>query len=385
MNEREKPLAGRILVGVDEAGRAPLAGPVVAAAVALPAGEEIPSWRGITDSKKLTALARERYYAEITARADYAVAMVSAREIEALDIHRASLLAMKRAAEKLPSLQDAYALVDGKFYPEIDCPGEAIIGGDGSERVIGAASIVAKVVRDRIMTSMHHRFPEYGFDRHKGYPTPFHRNAIRLLGPCKEHRRTFAGVKEYLEGVTVDPALAQCIHDLRRCKSRADCLRLQEAWQTQAFDEQQHAYLAERLKYLILEWDERENRKPSTRKRGASGEDLAARYLAQKGYQIWEKNYHAREGEIDLVACRGHEIVFVEVKTRSSERYGAPLESVTRKKQRAMIEAADKYLYDRDIIDQFDIRYDVIGIIAPRNAAPQIEHIEDAFRVEEPL
>jgi ribonuclease HII len=189
------PGARGLVCGVDEAGRGPLAGPVYAAAVILDARRPI---RGLDDSKRLAASAREGLAVEIRARAlAWSVTLATVEEIEALNILRASLLAMKRAVEGL-AVPAQRALVDGLHCPAIAIPAKAIVGGDGSVRAISAASILAKTERDAAMVRLHAVFPGYGFDRHKGYPTPEHLEALRRLGPCPAHRRGFGPVKTLL-------------------------------------------------------------------------------------------------------------------------------------------------------------------------------------------
>ncbi|MGE0230312.1 MAG: ribonuclease HII [Flavobacteriaceae bacterium] len=179
----------RRIAGVDEAGRGPLAGPVVAAAVVF--GSAIPE--GIDDSKKLTAQKRERLYDEITAGADVGIAIVSPATIDRINILRASLEAMRMAVEALAAPPD-HILVDGRDCPNCVHDMTALIGGDARSLSIAAASIVAKVTRDRIMETLCPRFPEYGFSSHKGYPTPTHRETLLRLGPLEHHRRSFAPV-----------------------------------------------------------------------------------------------------------------------------------------------------------------------------------------------
>lgn len=184
-----------LVCGVDEAGRGPLAGPVYAAAVILDTRRPI---HGLDDSKKLTESARLELAVEIRARAlAWSVAQATVEEIDAVNILRASLLAMKRAVEGLP-VPPQRALVDGLHCPEIDVPAKAVVGGDASVKAISAASILAKTERDAEMIRLHAVFPGYGFDRHKGYPTPEHLAALHRLGPCAAHRRGFAPVRTLL-------------------------------------------------------------------------------------------------------------------------------------------------------------------------------------------
>jgi ribonuclease HII len=179
------------IAGVDEAGRGPLAGPVVAAAVILDRARPV---RGIDDSKKLPADLRELLFGRITrsARA-WAVAAAGPEEIDRLNILRASLLAMRRAVLALAEPPDCL-LVDGRDAIDLPVWQKPIIRGDALSLSIGAASILAKVTRDRIMVEMHRRWPAYNFARHKGYPTPEHLEALRRFGPCPIHRRSFRGV-----------------------------------------------------------------------------------------------------------------------------------------------------------------------------------------------
>ena len=181
--------------GIDEAGRGPLAGPVFAAAVVLGRNGRI---SGLADSKQLTERQRTELAGEIRARAvSWAVASATVEEIDALNILRASLLAMRRAVERL-TVTPHRALVDGLYCPEIAMPARAIVGGDATVAAISAASIMAKVARDEEMLAVHRLHPGYGFDRHKGYATSEHLEALRRLGACEAHRRSFAPVREAL-------------------------------------------------------------------------------------------------------------------------------------------------------------------------------------------
>lgn len=182
-----------LVCGIDEAGRGPLAGPVVAAAVILDPAHPI---TGLNDSKKLSARRREALAREIREKAlAWAIAEASVEEIDRLNILQASLLAMQRAVADL-SLCPIKALVDGNKCPKLDCPAEAIVGGDGKVAAIAAASILAKTARDAGMIALHAIYPMYGFDRHKGYPTAAHLAALRLHGPTLAHRRSFSPVAQ---------------------------------------------------------------------------------------------------------------------------------------------------------------------------------------------
>ncbi len=182
------------VAGVDEAGRGPLAGPVVAAAVILDV-ERIPD--GLDDSKKLTALRRAALYEAILAWAAVGVGEASVDEIDLLNIRQATHLAMARAVRALGT-PPAFALVDGNDAPALPCRCETIIGGDGLSVSIAAASIVAKVTRDRLMAELHKAHPGYGWDHNMGYGTEAHLAAINRLGPCLHHRRSFAPIHKIL-------------------------------------------------------------------------------------------------------------------------------------------------------------------------------------------
>ena len=184
-----------LVAGVDEAGRGPLAGPVVAAAVIL---DELKPIRGLKDSKVLTALKRERLFDEIHAKAlCLSIAQASVEEIDTLNILQATMLAMKRAIEGL-RLRPGKVLVDGNRLPVLRIHAEAIIRGDAKIKAISAASILAKVHRDRLCLELHREHPQYGFHDHKGYCTPEHLAALRAHGACPHHRRSFAPVREML-------------------------------------------------------------------------------------------------------------------------------------------------------------------------------------------
>lgn len=197
----------KLVAGVDEAGRGPLAGPVVAGCVVLPAGCDVYRFQ---DSKKLTAKKRDVLFDYlIECRALVGVGIVSAEEIERLNILRASLTAMKLAAEDLGAQNGGglpnYLLVDGKFTVPMDLPQQALIKGESKSASIAAASIVAKVTRDRLMSEYHQQFPLYNFVKNQGYPTREHRAAIEKHGPCPIHRKTFKGVREFLDNAPPRP------------------------------------------------------------------------------------------------------------------------------------------------------------------------------------
>ncbi len=184
----------RTIAGIDEAGRGPLAGPVAAAAVILPADFECP---GLDDSKKIPAARREILYRRLTSDASvvWAVAFAGREEIDSLNILRATHLAMRRAVEALPGPPDR-CLIDGLPVRDFPYAHDAIVKGDGISLSIAAASILAKVSRDRIMLEIDLEFPQFGFSRHQGYGTKFHLEALRLHGPCRHHRHSFQPVSQ---------------------------------------------------------------------------------------------------------------------------------------------------------------------------------------------
>ncbi|MDQ0316544.1 ribonuclease HII [Amorphus orientalis] len=194
--------------GVDEAGRGPWAGPVVAAAVTLPRNTRI---KGIADSKVLSAEARTELYAKIIARADVSITIASSRRIDAMNIRAACLWAMARAVAGLAE-RPRLALVDGRDLPPgLCCDGEAVIDGDAQSTVIAAASIVAKVTRDRLMQQLALSFPDYGFERHKGYGTKAHQAALAAHGPTIHHRRSFRPVRDLIEAAAAPASGAASI------------------------------------------------------------------------------------------------------------------------------------------------------------------------------
>ena len=193
---------GRFLAGVDEVGRGPLVGAVVTAAVILDPGKPI---AGLADSKKLTEKRREALFEEILENATaWSLGRCEAGEIDRLNIYQATMLAMKRAVDGLPVAPE-YVLVDGNRCPDWHWPSEPVIKGDSRVEAISAASILAKVIRDREMKALHERFPEYGFAAHKGYPTPVHVAALNQHGAIGEHRRSFRPVQEAIDAVGFNP------------------------------------------------------------------------------------------------------------------------------------------------------------------------------------
>ncbi len=191
----------KYVCGTDEAGRGPLAGPVVAAACILPDGIVI---NGLDDSKKISEKKRERLFDEICEKAlSYSIALSTPEEIDEINILEASLLAMRRSIDGL-SIRPDFVLVDGNIDRGFDIPAKAVVSGDATSQSIAAASILAKVTRDRMCEDLDCEYPQYGFKKHKGYPTKAHKTAVYEYGPCPQHRRSFLKFlerdKEKLEG-----------------------------------------------------------------------------------------------------------------------------------------------------------------------------------------
>lgn len=195
---RETPDLG-LVAGIDEAGRGPLAGPVVAACLYVPLeNRKHPVWKDVHDSKKLTPLKREILFPIIQSQSIFGVGEASAEEIDALNILQATFLAMQRAVSDMTrafSLTPDLVLVDGnRLPPALPCPAQFLVKGDSLSISIGAASILAKVTRDRLMSTLHAEFPAYGWDRNAGYGTPEHLTALESCGPCSHHRKSFAPI-----------------------------------------------------------------------------------------------------------------------------------------------------------------------------------------------
>ncbi len=330
--------------GLDEAGRGPLAGGVFAAAVILPPDFDT---RGLDDSKKLREAQRETQYARICAGAlAWAVAAASPAEIDRINILEASLLAMRRALAALP-LRPAFLLVDGNTVRGFDLPARAVIGGDGASASIAAASILAKVERDRYMCEMAERYPAYRFEQHKGYPTKLHYDLLELHGPCPLHRCSFlrkhAGVLAARELIPAGAGVG-------------------------SFGEEAFLHNGESV--------------PP----GGFGEEAAARYLEQKGYAILARNYRVRGGELDIVARDGPVLVFVEVKQRRDADFAPAADAVDAFKRKRLLRAAQGYLDEHR--ETAPARVDVIEVytgppeetaFGPTYADPVIRHLKDAL------
>lgn len=352
------------VAGVDEVGRGCLAGPVVAAAVILPPDCDI---AGLDDSKKLSPSRREALYAQIADRAlGVGVGQVEAEEIDRLNILQASLKAMRMALEDLDSAPDR-VLIDGHLPAQSPYPEQAIVDGDARSLSIAAASIVAKVHRDRLMCEYAERFPEYGFASHKGYGSAEHLAALMAHGPCPLHRRSFGPVAELVAEPRSElfQSFEEGLHD---CVNLAELERLAQLVK-QAADQIGDGELAA-LREIYRE------RRQKLGDTGLRGEGEAADYLQQQGYRILARRYRGAGSELDLVAADGDELVFVEVKT--SRGTARPEQRVDRTKRRRLTRVARHYLQHCAAADT-PCRFDVLAI-SLRAEDTGIEHLQNAFK-----
>ncbi|MFH1008073.1 MAG: ribonuclease HII [Candidatus Latescibacterota bacterium] len=359
----------RAIAGVDEAGRGPLAGPVVAAAVILPQTFLLP---GLDDSKKLSESRREILFDLIRSQAvAVSVGTVGHEEIDRTNILRASLRAMRESLEGLSPPPDR-VLVDGSQLPGSRFPERAIVDGDARSLSIAAASVIAKVTRDRLMCAYDRTYPEYGFARHKGYGTAEHRDALRETGPCPIHRKSFRIVGDLCSTWSEDFLIFR--KGLEQADSPDALLSMGRAIARVKDDLDGAELLALRKEYQKCQVQMASGGRKRT---GGQGEAEAARFLEEKGYRILERNWRDASGELDLVARFEEILVFVEVKTGKAAAFGPPESWVTGAKQRQIVRVAQAYLLAQEI-GEADIRFDVVGIeIAGK--ARRIVHIEDAF------
>ncbi len=312
-----------LIAGVDEAGRGPLAGPVVAACVILPFDAVLPL---LADSKSLSPRQRDCAYQSIVEAAlAIGVGIADVDEIDRFNILRATHLAMRRSVEQCPQ-KPQLALVDGLPVNPFPVAHRAIVKGDASCASIAAASIIAKVTRDRMMDDLDRMYPGYGFGVHRGYATAQHLEALAKLGPCPAHRRSFAPVAQ----------------------AGGPCLNL---------------------------------RPPEGHVTGLNGEDIAAAHLRRLGWKILERRYRCHRGEIDIVAENGPTLVFVEVKTlRSRENH--PAGAVDHRKRARLAEAAEHYLATQGVID-CPCRFDVVEVYMLPDGTARVELINNAFTAGE--
>ena len=354
----------RRVAGVDEVGRGCLAGPVVAAAVVLSPDCVIAR---IDDSKKLSRPQREALYEEIEDRAlAVGIGQVEAEEIDKLNILQASLKAMRLALENLITPPDR-VLIDGHLPARSPYPEQAIIDGDARSLSIAAASIVAKVHRDRLMCECDAHYPEYGFAAHKGYGSAAHLAALDAHGPCPLHRRSFGPVAARVAEPRSElfRSFEEGIYD---CANLAELERLGQLVKEAAAE-----LTANELAVLRGAYREQRNKLGDI---GRRGEAAAAAYLEERGYRIQERRYRAAGGEIDLVAEEKGELVFVEVK--ASQRASRPEQRVDRPKRQRMTQAAQHYIQYRAGADMV-CRFDVV-VVWVRATDEEIEHWPDAFK-----
>jgi ribonuclease HII len=352
------------VAGVDEVGRGPLAGPVVAAAVILPEGTVLP---GLDDSKAMKPEDREYLFDLIHEQAvAIGLGSVPANEIDTINIYQATFKAMRQAIQGLP-VKPERILVDGNRVPESGIPELAIVGGDAASQSIAAASVVAKVTRDREMSQMSKIYPAYGFASHKGYASAEHLKALETNGPCPIHRRSFA---------PVDAALAAWSRSFQVVRETvASIKRLEELM----LYRQQINRNFEGLGELELEeiCNRIDRRAYQLKKPGPAVEEAAETWLVQSGYMVLERNLRLGRGEIDLIAQRGDTIAFVEVKTTKGTS-DAIEERVTRQKQSRIIDAALHYM-DRNPTSLAP-RFDVVTVrISEAEAA--VHHFTGAFQI----
>ncbi len=275
------------IAGVDEVGRGPLAGPVVAAAVILPKGCKI---SGVDDSKKLSAKKRESLYDEILEKAvSHGIGVVSWERIDEINILQATYEAMREALAQL-NPAPRFILADAVTIPKVPIPQQGIVKGDAKSLSIGAASIVAKVYRDRLMETYDQLYPAYGFASNKGYGSAEHIAAIKVYGICPIHRKSF--VKNFMP--TED-----------------------------------------------------------NQTKGAFGEELAVKQMRRMGYEILERNYRSQGGEIDIIAKKDTYIIFTEVKYRAGREKGEPCQAVDKRKQAHIIRSAQAYIADKCLEGDF--------------------------------
>jgi len=307
--------------GIDEAGRGPLAGPVYAAAVILPFGLEL---SGLDDSKKLSEKKRDLLFDEITEKAiDFGIGVADHKEIDALNILKATFLAMNRAVDSM-KLKPDIALIDGNRDPAVMCRSKCIVGGDSKSASIAAASILAKVSRDRFMLSAAKEYPQYMFEKHKGYGTKLHYDKLGAYGSSEIHRQSF------LKKWKAESQDGKTNHDTFAPKARGDL-----------------------------------------------GEALALEFLNNKGYITLTCGFHSRFGEIDLIVSNSEYVVFVEVKLRKNAHFANARDSVDFDKRNKIKATADTWLQLNN--SSLQPRFDVIELYAPDDSSPEIIHIEDAF------
>ncbi len=364
---------GNRLVGIDEAGRGPLAGPVVAASVILPDMCQLPLLR---DSKCLSANQREILYEAITRQAIvWSVALSSNEEIDTVNILNATFSAMKMSVEKI-DINGCMVIVDGNRVPKDRENWRPIIDGDSKSAHIAAASIIAKVTRDRIMDKYHLEYPKYGFKEHKGYGTEHHRLAIRVFGPSAIHRKTFKCVSEYINSKGASPwfdILFNRINTLTE-KAEIECILSQIEYKKGAISTDEYDFLLHVAKDKKVEI----SKQVKTMNRGRIAEKIAADWLKSKGFEILKMNYSCRNGEIDIISKDGDTIVFIEVKLRLTSDFGDPFDGISDSKIKKIVTTAEEYLAMSGNFD-VDCRFDILGISRISDGKYKFHYIKNAY------
>gem|GEM_PF-18886 len=399
LSAKERRLAelhGKAIGGVDEAGRGPLAGPVVAACVVLPRDHGL---EGLDDSKKLTPAGRERLEREIRRVArGIGIGIVDNEQIDRDNILNASLAAMAAAVRSCEPTRPGYLLVDALRIPGVPLQQEAIIRGDSLCACIAAASIIAKVTRDRLMVELDRKHPGYGLAEHKGYGTPFHLERLRALGPSPIHRRSFAPVRDAdpLRRADEFRALMDRAQSIAELTQAGRAFAGQVAGLRSEFVDQLRVEYRRRLAELSDQTDSPPPMKPPPGKadsvirdpatgekrmgrteRGRLAEDEASRFLECHGYRIMERNFRAPTGEIDLICDHRGCLVFVEVRSKSSKVFGDPAESLTAAKRHRLTRTASLYIAHRGLTNR-PCRFDLITLSRKRrDRNPSFKIIQD--------
>ncbi len=344
---------------------------MVAAAVLLP---EKFRHRRLNDSKQLTPERREEIYEELVASVVWAVGVIDALEIDQVNILQATHRAMRSAISALSSAAD-HALIDGRPVLPFPLPQTAVIDGDCYSLSIAAASVIAKVTRDRLMREFCARFPEYCFSQHKGYGTLLHLRRLQEFGPCPIHRRSFEPVAQ--------PRFAFALASAEEAtRDRTDAF---SDTGSLGRDFKMNSEWRRSLSRWFQSWSQRfQLRRAPHLRRGARGETLACRHLRRHGYKVLYRNFRGRTGgEIDIVCRDGDTLVFVEVKSRASEDFGRPFETIRADQRQRISRGALAWLR---LLDNPDItfRFDVVEVVFDAKQ-PRLELIQNAFGLSEPL
>lgn len=373
--------ADGILVGIDEAGRGPWAGPVVAAAVVLDRSMNPASVAELDDSKKLTARQREKVAEKINRCArGIGVGTSNPDEIDRIGILKATLLAMQRALADLAQLPD-HILVDGNSDPHLGFPTTCLVQGDSRSASIAAASIIAKTHRDRLMDLLAGEEDPYGFRHHKGYGTELHSNALSVFGLSSHHRHSFKPVARYLVHPGPSPGFLKAWKVLIAIKPGEDVpLLLDQVESELPYLPENESWLLHHRLVSIRSAPGSSGQVLSKRHKGDFYENLVGRYLKEKGFILLEQNYHAREGEIDWIVQEGETLVFVEVKMRNNADFGRAAGAVDRRKQQRIIRAALSYL--NRFQNEIDCRFDVIALEGDPKGGTQLVHYPNAFTID---